>query len=726
MKSAASANPGKQGAALLIVLAFVVILSGLVVAYLSRTATDRQLAHGTFNETRADILARSALDLVVGDLRQEVISGSTAAKDNSGGIMYIPGSFNAVPQRSGNPPLVAGVDPIPNLTRRSVYPDAIAAPGIASRASAVSSTSAALNNRAITPTRWNSHYLIPKINTSDDSIPINDINNFEPDWVIVTRNGPVSFPSWDSALKDSTGANLSYAIGRYAYAIYDEGGLLDINIAGFPTSPAAPAVTDTGRKGIVTFADLTALPTTPSASYVTNTVIDRIVGWRNYQTMLLSGDFPSTFNFTATTTANFVNYFLGPAPRKGTSANFGLVAPAPVGATTGDQGFLTRKELINLRSGTQAGAASMLQYLATFSREQNSPTWRYNSFPISTNYPLSARFALSNLAAVTPAATGIEATFGLKWASDHWQYVGTSGAVVPQPSITPPVAGTSADFFQILSFARTSASGVPPTIGETLSIGASIVDQYDSDSITTKIEYKGSDGNPAYAYGMESAVPPTPVDAPASAPASSMLNRPFRNVGELGYAFKNSNPSTTLDFKTIGTPTGANIDAGLLDFFTYNTAPLRPGSVNLNTRNAPVLAAILKGALPTESSAVVSQAQATAAANLIVAETTNVTPGHGPAQYRADVTRLAAVITGLPFSGDEENRESIARALTEVGQTRTWGLLIDIVAQSGRYPPTANGLADFVVEGEKRYWLHVAIDRFTGEVVDQQLEAVYE
>ena len=31
-----------------------------------------------------------------------------------------------------------------------------------------------------------------------------------------------------------------------------------------------------------------------------------------------------------------------------------------------------------------------------------------------------------------------------------------------------------------------------------------------------------------------------------------------------------------------------------------------------------------------------------------------------------------------------------------------------------------------IVEGEKRYWLHIAIDRFTGEVIDQQLEAVYE
>jgi hypothetical protein len=66
------------------------------------------------------------------------------------------------------------------------------------------------------------------------------------------------------------------------------------------------------------------------------------------------------------------------------------------------------------------------------------------------------------------------------------------------------------------------------------------------------------------------------------------------------------------------------------------------------------------------------------------------------------------------------------RALSDTTQTRTWVLMIDVIAQSGRYPPAATDLSQFIVEGEKRYWLHVAIDRFTGEVIDQQLEAVYE
>jgi len=71
-------------------------------------------------------------------------------------------------------------------------------------------------------------------------------------------------------------------------------------------------------------------------------------------------------------------------------------------------------------------------------------------------------------------------------------------------------------------------------------------------------------------------------------------------------------------------------------------------------------------------------------------------------------------------------QEVVARALGDTSQTRTWNLMIDLIGQSGRYPPPAINLSDFMVEGEKRYWLHVAIDRFTGEVIDQQLELVNE
>jgi hypothetical protein len=75
-------------------------------------------------------------------------------------------------------------------------------------------------------------------------------------------------------------------------------------------------------------------------------------------------------------------------------------------------------------------------------------------------------------------------------------------------------------------------------------------------------------------------------------------------------------------------------------------------------------------------------------------------------------------------------RDAVMRGLVDSGTTRTWNLLIDLVAQSGRFPPgipsSTTGLAEFVVEGEKHYWLHVAIDRYTGKVIDSQLEVVKE
>ena len=49
-----------------------------------------------------------------------------------------------------------------------------------------------------------------------------------------------------------------------------------------------------------------------------------------------------------------------------------------------------------------------------------------------------------------------------------------------------------------------------------------------------------------------------------------------------------------------------------------------------------------------------------------------------------------------------------------MGQTRTWNLFIDVIAQTGRYTPDAtdiNQANKFIVEGEKRYWLHIALGR---------------
>ncbi len=112
-----------------------------------------------------------------------------------------------------------------------------------------------------------------------------------PDWVLVTPEAtqnpaPVA------------------AIGRYAFAVYDEGGLLDMSVAGYPgwtgnpgagCSPApTPWLVNVGRKGNVGFADLTALGTYAPPQ----TQIDNIVGWRNYAMTQRPGATFGGFNYS--------------------------------------------------------------------------------------------------------------------------------------------------------------------------------------------------------------------------------------------------------------------------------------------------------------------------------------------------------------------------------------------------------------------------------------------
>src|SRR5213593_1363436 len=127
-----------KAAALIIVLAFVVLLTGLSLAYFSRTTTERQLAQPSYNDTSADLLARTALDIVISNFKQEIINGSASPAPSFGSgsnVFYVynpsPSPTAAaymVPQRSGN---AAGV---PNLIRRSVRSDSIPAPGLSSLA----------------------------------------------------------------------------------------------------------------------------------------------------------------------------------------------------------------------------------------------------------------------------------------------------------------------------------------------------------------------------------------------------------------------------------------------------------------------------------------------------------------------------------------------------------------------------------------------------------------
>ncbi|MEO7725071.1 MAG: hypothetical protein ABIU29_10390 [Chthoniobacterales bacterium] len=1088
-----SSSPSELGAALIIVLAFLVILSGLVVAYLSRTTTDRQLAHGTFNETRSDVLARSALDIVVGDLKQEIVAGSSASTV-SGYTIYTPTTnANMLPMLSGTP------SPVPvassNMVRRSIRSDAIPAPGVPSRASAVNSnTDVSLNGRSVTPARWNKHYLIPRINASSTAVDSTPVASFTaPDWVLVTRNGPSAFTGWNAAVKDASSTNLSYITGRYAYAIYDEGGLLDVNVAGFPSPAPSPAtyVQAVGRKGAAAYADLTTLPASSTTTFPASRV-NQIVGWRNYASTKPNGNLTgNSFVFTATSAQNFIDLVAN-------NTGFLTVSSAPAFNGGTDQALATRQQLIAFRTATGdiGFSQNTLQYFGTFSRELNRPSWKpsatsginpdLSSVRVTGTFPradgtaaivgeplFKTRFVLPRINELADIANAyVQRDFGLVWdgTNKRWNYFQSNIETLSQVT----AENREPNFFEVLKAVILNGSvglGSGPgttfvsseekyysTVGglsadyQIMQIGANIIDAWDSDNIPIFINFAANElagvenlpylnklvfcpkvptsdnsqgtvdawlvpslwnphqnggsapstgpgsrvrialtGSPSYTAGFTvgsntyttSAIvmSPTPsMDVPANGfmgptpqsdpplatsgavssifdsggpekyygfhfvfattPTAAQVNRDnldtaypdfgtattgnielqillpdttyktyqkwnivaighpltaqavknngdwtstnklvdpeyiavdprtlrfgvwgtdANSQGSTGIAKKqasygaedsvdlgpsanrieqitwskpqgsaftvNPNPSTSSpsdlslyatnastgttnhyvdldgvqrrgDWTTDATGTGSKVtimyassktnppgtyqdrpqvlnailqsvaelgqvfrdqpwktlnftttnsaDAGLLDAFTLQDVPMTAGRTSLNTRQTPVLTAILSQAIENlaarqivgktstspvitsaDVSTIVNRLSALTAANPMVNKTELVT------RLMEDTTISPSLTSALwtksatnPYN--KESRETVIRAFSDSTQTRSWNLMIDVIAQSGRYPPTAGALKDFVVEGEKRYWLHIAIDRFTGEVIDQQLEAVYE
>jgi hypothetical protein len=279
---------------------------------------------------------------------------------------------------------------------------------------------------------------------------------------------------------------------------------------------------------------------------------------------------------------------------------------------------------------------------------------------------------------------------------------------------------------------------------------------------TTVIRYGQGPGQSSFAFGMEpnysadpvngddlpnaggnnphrpcgdkggDCAPPNESSAPPPALSTQVISHAFSNVGEFGYGIDSSPNGVTNGLPTLDFSPPNFYDGPVLDFFSYNpisSAYPRAGIVNLYTRNAPVLATMLAQTLKTDAASPIisgtpaANSEAMQLANAIVAETQGVLAGAPPSSWpvtqtdmtRAIAARLAARATSQVWGTgtSSEIRNSIARALAEVGQTRTWNLFIDVIAQTGKYKPNSPDLSgsNFVVEGEKRYWLHISLGR---------------
>lgn len=279
--------------------------------------------------------------------------------------------------------------------------------------------------------------------------------------------------------------------------------------------------------------------------------------------------------------------------------------------------------------------------------------------------------------------------------------------------------------------------------------------------------------------GTVSGLPASPADRalpPLAENLPVILNRPFRSVAEMAYAWSGL-PWRQLDFSIPESPFG-----GLLDVFsvgeTEHPRALEAGRVSLNTRHSAVLEALLYGVRLDEAApgAVLSSGTSGSAqriAQALVARTTSTDPHKGPLGNLRDLSGSwhgvgSAGGTAVPISGErayqgfsadlpaalsdaegvlrsERARNAVFRALADAAGTRVWNLFVDVVVQTGRYPRNAPGsrlagaqtlgaearaaaahseMERFLVEAQQHFWWHLAVDRLTGEVIDEQIEPV--
>ncbi|HEY0257664.1 MAG TPA: hypothetical protein VGC39_09500, partial [Candidatus Methylacidiphilales bacterium] len=355
-------------------------------------------------------------------------------------------------------------------------------------------------------------------------------------------------------------------------------------------------------------------------------------------------------------------------------------------------------------------------YMTSDPRSLRFGEWQFDRFDTGTasSYATTAGEDARLWRATMPVLSGSSNP------NNSWQASGYGGGLTGQTPASPPpveVQATSpifGNFYYPAQLARNNAPNVAPISSYTDRDG--ILRIGDSGLYPSSQDY--SAGNP-FAGNLV-----RPQDRPV------VLNRPFQSVAELGYVLRDD-PWRSLDFFSAN-----SADSELLDLFCVNETTSSTGTVagkiNLNSQNTLALQAVLNSTITDALPATPATLTKPSAIAQDLANFTLTTPFANKADL---VNKFMGSTTALPSSafnttGDEQNikaqREAIVRALADVGQTRTWNLMIDIVAQAGRYPPTANTLDQFVVEGERRYWLHIAIDRFTGKIVDQKLEPVAE
>ncbi len=83
-------------------LAFVVLMASIIVAFFSRAMAEQQISRASANQTKVKLFADGAVDTILGDLKAEVAAGASATNTYPNGhIVYeVTNSTKLVPART--------------------------------------------------------------------------------------------------------------------------------------------------------------------------------------------------------------------------------------------------------------------------------------------------------------------------------------------------------------------------------------------------------------------------------------------------------------------------------------------------------------------------------------------------------------------------------------------------------------------------------------------------
>lgn len=278
----------KRGVALVFVLAMLVLILMMVIAFFSRTVSHRQTSSVSASRLKGQVLAQAAAAFIIDDIEHEIEAGSVADPMANPTIVIrqpitvtepeipVPVAPSMAPQR------VAGQG-FKNVVKvsRSGLPFFASGPGYrtltnrpasgAARASSISTSAPTRAGRFFNKDRW----MLPQLMTTTEKSTFS-----VPDWIYIDREGknPTNFDAAtlvDLSSKDS--ANGNHVIGRYAYVVYDVGGLIDINITGNALSDIENA--RRGRLNQISLKD--GIGETSSPDYVALPDFQDFVTWRS-------------------------------------------------------------------------------------------------------------------------------------------------------------------------------------------------------------------------------------------------------------------------------------------------------------------------------------------------------------------------------------------------------------------------------------------------------------